>query len=79
MACTPQCGRLPRGTGVKRTKLVLHLTRHGCELLREGKKHSVFLNLTNRQTAPLPRHADIDWRLVLAICKELGIEPPAER
>jgi hypothetical protein len=64
---------------MKRQRLIRHLTANACELLREGKKHSVFLNLTNRKTAPIPRHIDIDWRLVLAICKELGVEPPAKR
>jgi hypothetical protein len=64
---------------MKRAKVLRHLTRHGCELLREGKRHSVYLNTANRQTAPIPRHLDVDSRLVLLICKELGIEPPSER
>lgn len=64
---------------MKRGKLIRHLANHGCDLLREGKKHSIYIQRTNRQTAPVPRHADVDSFLVIKICKELGIEPPAER
>lgn len=64
---------------MKRQKLIQHLTAKACELLREGKRHSIYLNTDNHQTAPVPRHPDIDSRLVRMICKELGIEPPAER
>ncbi len=64
---------------MKRSKLARHLTNNGCELLREGAKHSIFLNTANRQTAPVPRHNELDRRLVLAICKELGIDTPSER
>jgi hypothetical protein len=48
-------------------------------MIREGARHSVFMNPGKQQTAPVPRHTEIDWRLVLAICKELGIDPPSER
>lgn len=64
---------------MKRTKLVKHITKAGCVLVREGQRHSIFMNSNNRQTAPVPRHNDINWRLVLLICKELGIDTPAER
>lgn len=64
---------------MKRRKLIQHLTRHGCEEIREGARHSIFLNAHSRQTAPVPRHAEIDWKLVLVICKELGIDAPTAR
>ena len=64
---------------MKRTKLIQHLATNGCALVREGKRHSILLNPANRQMAPVPRHREIDPRLVLMICKELGIEPPSER
>jgi hypothetical protein len=71
---------VPSGrVSMKRTKLIRHLATKQCILLREGKKHSVYLNTANRQTAPIPRHPDVDSRLVLLICKGLGIEPPSER
>ncbi len=64
---------------MKRGKLIRYLTSRRCELVREGKKHSIYINPTNRQTAPVPRHPDIDSRLVVKICKELGFESPPER
>jgi mRNA interferase HicA len=64
---------------VKRTKLVRYLQGHGCELIREGSKHSVFRNPANGQTAPVPRHREIDATLVRAICKELGVAYPEQR
>ena len=63
---------------MKRRKLVGYLTQRGCVMIREGAGHSIFLSPSNQQTAPVPRHAEIDWRLVLVICRELGIDPPSE-
>lgn len=64
---------------MRRDKLIRHLTESGCELLREGGRHSIYRNAVNRQTAPVPRHREIDPLLVLKICKELGINPPTQR
>lgn len=64
---------------MKHGKLIRHLHQNDCALLREGKKHSIYLNAKNGQTAPVPRHPTVDSYLVLKICKELGIEPPTER
>ncbi len=64
---------------MKRSKLIKHLRDAGCELVREGGRHSIYRNTINRQTAPVPRHSEIDARLVLIICKEMGIDAPTER
>ncbi len=64
---------------MKRGKLIRYVVSRQCELVREGRKHSIYINPANRQTAPIPRHADIDSSLALKICKELGVEPPSER
>ena len=64
---------------MKRDRLIRHLKDQGCELLREGGRHSIYRNTHNRQTAPVPRHREIDPVLVLKICKELGVDPPTER
>lgn len=64
---------------MKRVKLIRHLIFHGCELHREGAGHSVFHNVKSRKTAPVPRHNEIAWPLVLKICKELEIDAPTER
>jgi len=52
---------------MKRGALLKHLRRHGCELLREGKKHSVYWNLANRRTSSVPRHTEIADKLARKI------------
>ncbi|PYQ46613.1 MAG: addiction module toxin, HicA family [Acidobacteria bacterium] len=44
---------------MKRTDLIRHLTAHGCQLLREGGRHSIFWNPTNHKTSAVPRHAEV--------------------
>jgi predicted RNA binding protein YcfA (HicA-like mRNA interferase family) len=44
---------------MKRSALIKHLKRHGCELLREGTRHSVFFNPANRRASTVPRHIEI--------------------
>jgi len=39
---------------VKRRDLVRHLETHGCELLREGGHHSVYVNRPKRKTSTVP-------------------------
>ncbi len=58
---------------MKRRQLLKHLRRHGCELLREGSRHSVFWNSGNHQTSTVPRHTEIIDLLAKKICKDLGI------
>lgn len=58
---------------MKRKELLDHLSRHGCDLLREGKKHSVFWNPANRMVSTVPRHVEIADNLARKICKDLGI------
>jgi hypothetical protein len=61
---------------MKRRALLKHLRRHGCELLREGRKHSVYWNPANRRTSSVPRHTEIVNKLALKICEDLGIPMP---
>jgi len=58
---------------MKRRTLLKHLRQYGCELLREGKKHSVYWNPGNRKTSSVPRHTEIVDKLAHKICKDLGI------
>lgn len=53
-----------------------HLRRHGCVLDREGAAHSIWLNLSNRKIASVPRHREIKDGTVRAICKQLEIPRP---
>ncbi len=63
---------------MRRRALLWHLKQHGCDLLREGSKHSLFWNPANRSTSAVPRHAEIPDRLARKICKDLGIPSPSE-
>lgn len=58
---------------MKRRDLIRHLSEHGCELLREGARHSWWHNPTQNRRSAIPRHTEIDDNLVKKICKDLGI------
>lgn len=61
---------------MKRRELIRHLLAQGCELLREGGNHSLFVHRSNRKSSAVPRHAEINENLARKICKDLGIERP---
>ena len=61
---------------MKRLKLVEHLRRHGCEFLREGSNHSVYVNRAARKCSTVPRHREILDFIAKKICKDLGIPSP---
>jgi predicted RNA binding protein YcfA (HicA-like mRNA interferase family) len=48
---------------VKRPELVRHLERHGCELLREGGSHPVYVNRAERKVSTVPRHREVNESL----------------
>lgn len=41
---------------MKRREFLRHLEQHGCELLREGAKHTVYVNRQARKSSTIPRH-----------------------
>lgn len=46
---------------MKRRELIRHLERFGCVLVREGAKHSRYVNLADpRRTSTVPRHTEVD-------------------
>jgi mRNA interferase HicA len=61
---------------MKRRALERWLTEHGCVLLREGARHSWFINTAVQRRSAVPRHAEISDDLVRKICRDLGINPP---
>ncbi|MDY3555604.1 type II toxin-antitoxin system HicA family toxin [Gemmata sp. JC717] len=61
---------------MKRHDLIRHLERHGCELLREGGRHSVYRNPANGRVSTVPRHREIDDFLARKICRDLGVPEP---
>jgi len=62
---------------VKRRDLVRHLELNGCELLREGGRHTVYVNRTTRKVSTVPRHREINEHLARKICRDLEVPIPA--
>jgi mRNA interferase HicA len=60
---------------VKRRALLQHLKRHGCEFLREGTRHTVYVNRDAGRSTTIPRHSEITNNMARKICKDLGIPP----
>jgi predicted RNA binding protein YcfA (HicA-like mRNA interferase family) len=61
---------------MKRRDLLKHINANGCELLREGGRHSVYWNPRNRKTSAVPRHNEIRDALARRICKDLEVPEP---
>jgi len=61
---------------VKRNELVRHLEAHGCQLLREGARHSIFVNRAASKATSVPRHREINDFLASKICRDLEIAEP---
>lgn len=61
---------------MKREDLLRHLRQHDCVLLREGGRHSVFVNRVTRKATAIPRHREINDFLAKKICRDLEIQEP---
>ena len=61
---------------MKRRNLIRHLERNGCELLREGGRHSWWHNPDQNRRSAVPRHREIKDILAKKICKDLGVPEP---
>lgn len=55
---------------MKRREFLRHLRFHGCILKREGARHSLYQNPVNGVIEAVPRHVEIDNKLVEKICKK---------
>ncbi|MBI3393163.1 MAG: type II toxin-antitoxin system HicA family toxin [Nitrospirae bacterium] len=60
---------------MKRNELLKYLHSHGCDLLREGGRHSWWHNPALNKRSAIPRHSEIRDILAKKICKDLGVEP----
>jgi mRNA interferase HicA len=58
---------------MKRGDLLRHLREQGCELLREGGRHSWWHNPAQNRRSAVPRHNEIVDQLCNKICKDLGV------
>jgi len=61
---------------MKRSDLIRHLEAYGCELLREGGNHSIYVNRAANRTSAVPRHWEISDFLARKICRDLQIPEP---
>ncbi|MBM4245546.1 MAG: addiction module toxin, HicA family [Deltaproteobacteria bacterium] len=61
---------------MKRRDLLQHLTRHRCELLREGSRHSWWRNVVTGRRSAVPRHSEISNQLARKVCRDLGVPEP---
>jgi predicted RNA binding protein YcfA (HicA-like mRNA interferase family) len=61
---------------VKRRDLLRHLEQNGCELLREGGSHSIYVNRPAKKTSSVPRHTEINNDLAKKICRDLQVPAP---
>jgi hypothetical protein len=61
---------------MKRVNLVCHLEKHGCTLLREGGRHSVFVNRAALKSSAVPRRQEINEQMARKICLDLEVPPP---
>lgn len=61
---------------MKRKNVIRHLESNGCELLREGANHTVYVNRLKKKVSTVPRHNEVDENLVTRICKDLEIRKP---
>jgi mRNA interferase HicA len=60
---------------MKRIQLLKHLKAHGCYQLREGSRHSWWINGEQSRRSAIPRHVEISDQLAKKICKDLGVAP----
>ena len=61
---------------MKHADLIRHLEMHGCEFLREGGRHTVYVNRAAQKTSALPRHREINVLLARKICRDLQVPEP---
>ncbi len=61
---------------MKRRDLLRHLERNGCELLREGGAHTVYVNRRAGKATSVPRHNEVNEHLARRICRALEVPDP---
>jgi hypothetical protein len=64
---------------MKQIDLIRHLKRCGCEFLREGHNHTVYVNRAARKSSSVPRHNEVNDLLARKICVDLQIPRPGKR
>jgi hypothetical protein len=61
---------------LKRRELLRHLEEHGCEMLREGANHTIYVNRRAGKASSIPRHREVNERLARKISRDLEVPEP---
>lgn len=61
---------------MKRLDLIRHIEAHGCEFLREGGNHTIYVNRLSQRVSAIPRHREINNFLARKICRDLQVPDP---
>ncbi|MBS3028462.1 MAG: type II toxin-antitoxin system HicA family toxin [Dolichospermum sp. DET50] len=59
---------------MKRIDLIRHLETCGCEFLREGGNHTIYVNRATQKSSAIPRHKEINDFLEKKICRDLQVQ-----
>ena len=63
---------------MKLRKLIQHLEKQRCYLLREGGNHTIYYNPKNGKISAVPRHKEVKKFTARKICKDLEVPEPNE-
>ena len=61
---------------MKRKDFLRHLESYGCEFLREGGSHTIYVNRAGQKVSAIPRHNEIADLLAQKICRDLQVPDP---
>ena len=62
---------------MKRRELLRHLEENGCRELREGSRHTIYVNPRTKKASTVPRHNETNDILARKICRDLQIPEPS--
>jgi hypothetical protein len=52
------------------------MEQNGCEFLREGSNHTIYVNRAKGKAPSVPQHREINNFLVVKTCRDLEIPDP---
>jgi mRNA interferase HicA len=64
---------------MKRIDLIRHLEQRGCEFLREGSNHTVYVNRKAQRSSSIPRHRETNDFLARKICRDLQVPESGQK
>jgi mRNA interferase HicA len=58
---------------MKRNAFIKYLKANGCNLVREGGNHSLYMNTKNGKKSTVGSHPEMSNLMCKVVCKQLGI------